>query len=405
MNSHKADQQSDLPDLPNEYKNDERAELVASLRCKLTEHLGRLNLGVHRDGNGTKGQIRLSHSAHRLESLARDRKALAKRGRILIDRLAIGTDVEPERIDPEIVQVRPNSSDSLLFRLATTLWSVPVSTGYGRRMRFLIIDRNNDKLIGVLAIGDPVFNLSARDNWIGWNVEHRYEGLVNVMDAYVVGAVPPYSQLLGGKLVTALVGSSEVAIGFKKRYSQSTGLLSGRKKKPRLALVTVTSALGRSSIYNRVKLPGLIDLQHIGATKGWGHFHIPEHIFSDMRLLLSLDGHKYADGHQFGSGPNWRLRVIRKALSLIGLDERLLRHGIGREVYAMPLARNWRAFLRGEARIYGSQRPSADAISKACLERWVLPRSIRRPGYRDWSSEDRARLLEPVFGDGVGVVG
>ena len=376
---------------------EERVELIASLRYQFKEHLSDLDLGAHTNGNGTKSQIRLSHRSHRAETLAREKKALSRRGRTLIGKFALGTDVCPERIVPEIVPVRPNSGDALLFRLATTIWSVPVSSGYGRRMRFLVMDRTNDKLIGVLALGDPVFNLRVRDEWIDWTADDRRNGLVHVMDAYVVGAVPPYSQLLGGKLITSLIGSSEVANVFKRRYAESTGIISSKKKKPRLALVTITSALGRSSIYNRVRLPGLIDLKFVGSTEGWGHFHVPDQVFSDMRRLLSLDGHEYADGHQFGSGPNWRMRVIRRALSLIGLDEGLLRHGIEREVYGMPLAQNWRKFLRGEARIYGSQRPSVDTIAKACLERWVVPRSIRRPMYRTWSSADRDQLLAPVF--------
>ena len=379
------------------HGSEERTELIAALRCQFTSHLRSLGLEAHANGNGTKSQIRRSHRSHRSETLARERKALSRRGRTLVEKFALGTDVCPERIDPEIVPVCPDSNDSLLFRLATTLWSVPVSAGYGRRMRFLVMDRTNDKLIGVLALGDPVFNLRVRDEWIDWTAEHRRNGLVHVMDAYVVGAVPPYSQLLGGKLITSLIGSSEIANLFKRRYSRSAGIISGRQKNPRLALVTITSALGRSSLYNRVRLPGLIDLKFVGSTEGWGHFHVPDRIFSDMRQLLSFDGHEYADGHQFGSGPNWRMRVIRKALSLIGLDEALLRHGIEREVYGMPLAQNWRKFLRGEARIYGSQRPSADAIAEACLERWLVPRSIRRPMYRSWSSADRDSLFAEVL--------
>ena len=374
-----------------------RATLVASIRARLTEHLAELNLQAHADGNGTKDQVRRSHSAHRSAVLTREKKAFARRGGILLDRFAVGADVDPERIDPRLIPVVAGSDDSLLFRLATTMWSVPVSAGYGRRMRFLVIDRNNNKLIGILALGDPVFNLRMRDSWVDWTADHRRQGLVNVMDAFVVGAIPPYSQILGGKLITSLIGSAEVSRWFRQRYSKSEGYISGLRKNPRLALVTVTSALGRSSIYNRVKLPGLVELHKIGKTNGWGHFHIPENAFYDMRVLLRIDGHKYADGHRFGSGPNWRMRVIRKALSLIGFDEELLRHGIEREVYGMPLAQNWQRFLRGEARIYGSQRPSAKTISQACLERWIIPRSIRRPEFRNWSEDDREGLFRRVL--------
>lgn len=397
MGDSRPTQQAGLPDTQSESPVADRATLVASLRLQLTQHLSSLNLQAHSENNGTKDQVRASHGAHRAEYIAREKRSLRVRARHLMNRLALGHEVVPEVITPEIVPVIAGSEDALLFRLVTTLWSVPVSAGYGRRMRFLINDESNGKLIGVLALGDPVFNLKVRDKWINWTVEQRKLGLVNVMDAYVVGSVPPYSQMLGGKLVTSLISSAEVSRMFRRRYAKSRGIISGQRKNPRLALVTITSALGRSSIYNRVKLPGILELEKIGYTNGWGHFHVPNQIFSDMRALLTHDQHKYADGHKFGSGPNWRMRVIRKSLSLTGLDENLLRHGIEREVYAMPLARNWRRFLKGESRIYGSERPTADAISKACRDRWILPRAERKPEYRDWSAEDRESLFDPIF--------
>ena len=59
-------------------------------------------------------------------------------------------------------------------------------------------DNHNGKLIGIIAIGDPVFNLSVRDNLIDWDAQARGKRLVNIMDAYVLGALPPYNALLGG---------------------------------------------------------------------------------------------------------------------------------------------------------------------------------------------------------------
>ena len=376
----------------------DRAALVTSIKSQLEEHFDTLGLDVHKDGNGSKDQVRRSHSAHREDALARERRALRKHGRQLLERLAVGSEVDPASICPELIPVRAGTSDALLFRFATTIWSVPVSSGYGRRLRFLVVDRANNKLIGLFALGDPVFNLGVRDQWIGWTPEQRKEGLVHIMDAFVVGSIPPYSQLLGGKLVTALIGSSEVSDQFRRRYSKLPGTISEKLKNPRLALVTITSALGRSSIYNRVRLPDLLEVHKIGNTSGWGHFHIPDRIFTDMRRLLAIDGHPFANGHKYGAGPNWRMRVVKKSLPLVGLNERLMRHGIEREVYGMPLAQNWKRFLKGQARIYGSNRPSADAIAEACIQRWIVPRSIRRPDYRNWSAEDRELLFAPIIG-------
>ena len=230
-------------------------------------------------------------------------------------------------------------------------------------MRFLVKDRANGKLIGIFALGDPVFNLRVRDEWIGWNQAERRERLVNLMDAYVVGAVPPYSDLLGGKLVASLIASKEVGKKFQERYGGTEGLISGKQKQARLALVTVTSALGRSSMYNRLRLipkgvtrteRPVVDLRRLGATTGYGHFQITDDLFTQLRGVLQEDGHKYAYGHQFGDGPNWRIRVARIGLQSIGLDpDDVLKHGIQREVYAMPIAGNARAYLAGNRRRAG----------------------------------------------------
>src|ERR671933_745688 len=75
----------------------------------------------------------------------------------LLLRFASGAEVVPERITPRLVEVLPDSEDELLFRYASLHWSIPVSSGYGRRLRFLVVDESNDKLMGIIGLGDPVF--------------------------------------------------------------------------------------------------------------------------------------------------------------------------------------------------------------------------------------------------------
>lgn len=378
----------------------ERDDLVEWLRTAITEHLNALGISyLGRNGKPltlTKDAIRRMHALQRKEIIERERSALAPRLHRLIHHFASGREVDPRRIEPELVPVSSDNETGFLFRLATLLWSVPVSKGFGRRLRFLVRDRFNGKLIGIFALGDPVFNLRARDEWIGWTVEDRKARLAHVMDAYVVGAVPPYSHLLGGKLVCSLIGAREVSEFFASKYDGRRGIISGEVKPSRLALVTVTSALGRSSMYNRLRLPGLVELHRVGTTTGWGHFHVPAHIFHAMRQLLVLDGHKYANGYEYGEGPNWRMRVVREALKRLGMDGDLLRHGIVREVYAMPLAENWRDFLLGKSSECIVKRPPLCDIAEACRERWVIPRAQRRPEYRHWTLEDTLRLFDCI---------
>ena len=363
-----------------------------SLGRAIHDHL--LNLGFSRNGSGyfvdgvlTKQKIRDLHAAQRVDVLERQRHFVEEHGTDLAEYFVSGNQIDPEAIDPKLVQVFPDSLESRLFRFASLLWSVPVSQGFGRRLRFLVKDRQNNCLIGIFALGDPVFNLSARDNWIGWTHEDRRDRLVHVMDAYVVGAVPPYSQLIGGKLVAALMGSKEVKRAYEQKYLARQSVIRQRKHRARLVLLTTTSALGRSSIYNRLSIPDGPRFLRIGMTKGFGHFHLYGKVFDSLRGYLEETGHPYASGHRFGMGPNWKLRVARAALEDIGIDgNSILKHGIEREVYAIPLAENWKKVLLGEhQRVRSLTKPAAE-ISKFCLERWMVPRSKRDTSFRSFDS-------------------
>ena len=315
-----------------------------------------------------------------------------------MDEFADGDEVNPETIQPELVEAVSQRHTGDIFRFASLGWSIPVSQGYGRRLRFLVRDRSNGKLIGILALGDPVFNLRVRDEWIGWNQAERRERLVNLMDAYVVGAVPPYADLLGGKLVASLIASKEVGNKFKQRYGSTTGLISKKRKRARLSLVTVTSALGRSAMYNRLKLNAhttntanspAVEFLRLGETTGYGHFQITDKLFSKLRRVLAEDEHAYADGHQFGDGPNWRIRVARQGIESLGMNaDEVLRHGIKREVYALPIATNYREFLDGRQETPSFDYLTVDEISDLARQRWLIPRSSRRPEYKQFRKAD-----------------
>ena len=369
------------------------------------EHL--TSLGFSKNGKGyfvegelTKQKIRDLHSAQRKDVLKQRQSFVETQGPALIKYFATGREVDPGAIEPEVVEVKIDSLDARLFRFACLLWSVPVSQGFGRRLRFLVKDRQNGQLIGVFALGDPVFNLSARDNWVGWTHEDRCDRLVHVMDAYVVGAVPPYSQLIGGKLVAALMTSKEVKRAYERKYLGSESVIRRKKHRARLALLTTTSALGRSSIYNRLALPGGTRFLRIGTTKGFGHFHLSGDIFESLRGYLVATGHPYASGHRFGMGPNWKLRVVRAALDGIGIDgNSILKHGIEREVYAIPLASNWQKILLGSNKNLRSLASPASEIADFCLARWMIPRASRDSRYKGF---DPTSIMQSLLNEGPG---
>ncbi len=374
----------------------------ANLKRRIRRHL--TSLGFHKDHDGSlqlpgteKEIIRSLHAHHRMDRIASNREFIDKKLPKLIHHFASGIDIKPDKISPVLERIFADTWQSDLFRLASLTWSVPVSNGYGRRLRYLVWDENNGKLIGLIAIGDPVFNLSVRDKLVGWNAQERGERLVNVMDAYVLGALPPYNGLLGGKLIACLIRCREIYDSFQTVYGGTTGIISQKQKKARLLAVTTSSSMGRSSVYNRLKLGGVQYLRPIGYTGGWGHFHIPDDLFWDLREYLRQIGHPYADLHRFGQGPNWRLRTTRAALDALGFNEDILRHGIQRQVYISELADNAVKLLRtGRGRPDLGSLLRAKDVSGLAIERWILPRSSTRPEYRYWKAEQISGLYDSL---------
>ena len=371
----------------------------ASLRRKVRRQLR--SLGFHKSDDGAleidatdKDLIRSLHAPQRDDRLSSNARFLSQRAPKLLKYFASGNEVTPSAIRPKLERVYAGTWQADLFRLAALTWSVPVSNGFGRRLRYVVWDAHNKKLLGLIAIGDPVFNLSVRDKLIGWDADDRRERLVNVMDAYVLGALPPYNTLLGGKMVACLVRSRQIYNQFTRTYGNATGIISGKAKKPRLLVVTTSSSIGRSSVYNRLKLGGLRYFDPIGYTRGWGHFHISDDLFLELRAYLRTIGHKYADHHRFGQGPNWRLRTTRAALKALGFRDNLLRHGIRREVFFCKLASNATKILRtGKGRPDLSSLLTATEVADLALDRWILPRAHRRPEFRAWRRSDIVQLL------------
>ena len=129
----------------------------AALRRAVHKHL--LNSGFVSNRNKylikekmNKQKIRELHAPNRMKILKENCPFINKFAESSLEYFANGNEINPEAINPVLIEVASNTLESNLFRLATLLWSVPVSQGFGRRMRFLVKDRQNDKLIGIFAL-------------------------------------------------------------------------------------------------------------------------------------------------------------------------------------------------------------------------------------------------------------
>ena len=209
----------------------------AALKRAIRRHFKTLGFTKNADGELVlpgegKPVVRQLHRAQRRNRLQDAQSFLDRALPKALPFFADGSEIDPARIKLALRPVKSDTLEADIFRVATMTWSVPVSVGFGRRMRYLVWDEAHDRLVGVIALGDPVYNLSVRDDAIGWTVHDRAERLVGLLDAYVLGAVPPYNLLLGGKAVACLIRSRDVFDDFAAKYSKAVGVISGAEKAP-----------------------------------------------------------------------------------------------------------------------------------------------------------------------------
>jgi len=233
-----------------------------------------------------------------------------------------------------------------------------------------------------------VFALGSRDQWIGWSKPDARKRLRYVMDLFVLGAAPPYSFLLCGKLAALLATSNEVRDALAWKYAGQGALISKATHDGNLAALTTTSALGRSSIYNRLKFRDSQAFIKVGATRGYGEFQFSDGVYDRLSEYASEHLSPTAKHKSWGTGFRNRREIVRKVLNSVDLSMELLNHGIKREAFIIPLAENCREFLRGEDdQLAPYDRPASEIFSYF-RERWLIPRSQRDNRYRQWSAEE-----------------
>ena len=312
---------------------------------------------------------------------------ILKRENYFINKYIIdGTELNVNRIDPLLVEV-DNKENADLFNWIKLHWSVPISNGYGRRLRYIVKDASNDAVIGIIGLGDPVYALRDREKYIGWSQDAKKERLRHLMDAFVLGAVPPYSAVLGGKLVAALVSSPVIRERFYDKYNGSVSRISGRIFDGRLAGITTASALGKSSIYDRIRIPNGAEFVHAGWTRGSGEFQFINSVY-DKLYEVGKSAVSWRKNPSWGRGIRNRRTLIQGALRMIGLSANLNYHNVKREIFFVPLGPNSRDFLRGEENYIKYYGLSHESISNFILKRWVIPRSERDNRYKKFSKFD-----------------
>lgn len=298
-----------------------------------------------------------------------------------------GSTIDPSKVDAELVLVTERSLEENLFKITRGFWSMPYSKGYGRRLRFVVMDRYHKAVIGIIGLQSPSADLACRDDYLGISKLNKLELVNNTLDAYTIGATPAYAALLGGKLVAGLLHSEKIRQHYWRLYGhKKTTQLNKRVPQPLLA-ITTASAFGRSSIYNRLQSETRLLAKSLGYTKGYGTIHLEE-LYPKLVEWLKSTGRHVPAG--FGNGPKVRWQNIMRALLDLGISREYLSHGLKREIFIFEFVRNIQEVCSSDATpdIVGFDDELWVEFWK---KRWGVPRSLRDDR---WKSVDTFEIIK-----------
>ena len=181
-------------------------------------------------------------------------------------------------------------------------------------------------------------------------LEYMRQGIYSTQaaDLNVCGAIAPYNEIIGGKLITLLSTSKNVIDKYNENYKKEKSIISsavaGRDlvKPSKLLFLTVSSLYDiSSSQYNRLKLykkdfPKLkSDLvwHEAGFTEGLGSYHISQNT-SDLINELTAKVKKFKKQSISGKGPSHKIRKIIIGLRILNLNpENIMFHNQRRRNY------------------------------------------------------------------------
>ena len=328
-----------------------------------------------------KGAYRNVQQKSRLEQISHHKQFLKRHFEQVKIYCRDGKDIVPDEIKLELREIKSNSFEEILFRWWNLIWwSIPYQRSYGRTMKFLLWDNAHNLPFGLICLQSPVLKMSIRDNYLGIPKDNLDLWINKSLYAQRVGALPPYNELLGGKMVALALIANEIREAYREKYKNYTSVIKQRKLSADLLFITTTSAFGRSSLYNRLKFNGELVAKCLGYTQGSGTFHIPGNLYEEIVQFLKRKGLNVDRG--YGNGPSRKLRLIVLGLRYLGISS-FAYHGIKREFYLFPLVKNLKEVIQNGEDIIWYSRPFAKLVDY-WKERWAVPRAERIPRWKDF---------------------
>ena len=169
-----------------------------------------------------KEVLRNLQNQSRLEQISFHKKFLIENLGVAKSFCQNGCNINPRNISLELREIKPDSLEDELFRWWNFIWwSIPYQRSYGRLMKFLLWDTTHDAPFGLFSLQSPILKMSIRDNTLEIPKNNLDTWINRSMHAQRVGALPPYNELLGGKMVALAMTCNEVRDAYRKKYENS----------------------------------------------------------------------------------------------------------------------------------------------------------------------------------------
>ncbi|MCM8827616.1 MAG: DUF4338 domain-containing protein, partial [Candidatus Omnitrophica bacterium] len=193
-------------------------ELKNRIKKALKEQGFKINPHVRPKGCSKTTYRRIQQKA-RFEQLSLHKNFLIDSIKKVKNYCRSGSEINPERISLELIEVQSGSFEEILFRWWNLIWwSIPFQRSYGRQMRFLLWDTTHDAPFGLICLQSPVLKMAVRDRWLELPKDDLDIWVNKSMHAQRVGALPPYNELLGGKMVALALTCNEIREAYRKKY-------------------------------------------------------------------------------------------------------------------------------------------------------------------------------------------
>ncbi len=265
-------------------------------------------------------------------------------------------------IEPKIEFCETQELRDLWWYGRNVIWSASYTGDVGRRLRWVILDKNTGYIIGICGLSSSL-SIPLFDQHIGWTREMKWKNkkVNHVMTMSHCAGMPELSKYLTGKLSALSCRSAEVVNAFESKYG--------------LKAVTffTTSLYGKSSLYNRLE-----GYEYLGLTKGSSAALVPMEVKQQMREDFKQEKGKHSETYYNEDGSVRYVYGVVKTYQKLNKYANTQDEANQRGVYLIPLADNYKEFLCGTTNeLQPFNHKTFAELTEHWKTRWMIPRVER----------------------------